>query len=414
MKKVINFKVEKDIWEKEQEKAFNKLNKTAKIDGFRPGKAPRNVFEKKYGEKEILLEAADNLVRQKYMDIIKEEKEVPMVEPKVDLVNISKESLEVNFTLIVKSNVKLGKYKDLKVKKEAVKVEKEEIEHEIKHLQEHYAEMVEKDGEIVNGDTAIIDFEGFIDKVAFPGGKGENYSLEIGSNSFIPGFEEGLVGLKKGDEKTLELTFPKDYHAEDLKGKKVEFKVKVNDVKEKVIPSLDKEFFEDLDIEGVTNKEELENFLKENIKNEKEKIAENKYIDSILETASKNMEVEIDEELVHAEEERMYEDLLDKLAMQGLNEEIYLKYANTTKDAIMGEMKEEASKRIKYRYLLEAVIKEENITVTEEEVDKKIDEEIKKYSISKEDFLKEIGGLDVYKYDMVMRKAIDVMKESSK
>lgn len=414
MKKVINFKTENEQWVKAQDKAFNKLNKTAKIDGFRPGKAPRNVFEKKYGEKEILLEAADNLVREKYLDIIKEAKEMPIIEPKIDLVNITKEQLEVNFTLIVKSEVKLGQYKNLKAKKDSVKVTKEEIEHEIHHLQEHYAEMVEKDGIIENGDTAIIDYEGFKNDVAFEGGKAENYSLEIGSNTFIPGFEEGLIGMKKGEEKDLKLTFPKDYHAEELKGQKVVFKVKVNDVKTKVIPELNKEFFEDLDIENVTNKAELEKMIKEQLTNEKERIAENKYIDSILEEASNNMKVEIDEELITAEEDRMYEDLLNKLAMQGLNEEIYLKYANTTKDAIKGEMKEEATKRIKYRYLLEEVIKEEKITTSDEEIDSKIEEEIKKYNITKEEFLKEIGGLDVYKYDIIMHKAIDVMKESSK
>ena len=412
MKKVINYKVEGEQWTNAQDKAFEKLNKTAKIDGFRPGHAPKNIFIKKYGEQEILLEAADELIKEKYSDILAKDKIMPVVEPKVEPVSITKDAMEVNFTFVVKSEVKLGEYKDLKVKKETVKVTKEEIEHEIEHLLEHYAEVEEKDGKIEFGDTAIIDFEGFKDGVAFEGGKGENYPLEIGSNSFIPGFEEGLIGLSKGEEKDLELTFPENYMSEDLKGQKVIFKVKVNDVKTRVIPELNKEFFEDLNMEGVTNKEELTKMMEEQIKADKEMHAENKYVDDVLEAAAKNMTVELDEELTEEEENRMYEDFLDKLAMQGLTEEIYLKYANTTKEDILKEMHPEAEKRVKYRYLLEAVIKAEKIKTTDKEAEKEAEDYAKKYNTTKEEFIKQLGSLDVLKYELNMRKAIEVMKGS--
>ena len=412
MKKVINYKVEGEQWTNAQEKAFEKLNKTAKIDGFRPGHAPKNMFIKKYGEQEILLEAADELIKEKYSDIIVKEKIIPVVEPKVEPVSITKDAMEVNFNFVVKSEVKLGDYKNLNVKKDEVKVTKEEVEHEIGHLLEHYAEIEEKDGKIEFGDIAIIDYEGFKDGVAFQGGKGENYSLEIGSNTFIPGFEEGLIGLKKGEEKDLELTFPDNYMSEDLKGQKVIFKVKINDVKTRVIPELDKEFFEDLNMEGITNKEELAKMMEEQIKVDKESRAENKFIDEVLEAAAKNMIVELDEELISEEQERMYEDFLDKLAMQGLTEDIYLKYANTTKEDMLKEMHPEAEKRVKYRYLLEAVIKEEKIKTTDKEAEKEAEEYAKKYNITKEEFIKQIGNLDVLKYELNMRKAIDVMKGS--
>lgn len=412
MKKVINYKVEGEQWTNAQEKAFEKLNKTAKIDGFRPGHAPKNMFIKKYGEQEILLEAADELIKEKYSDIIVKEKIIPVVEPKVEPVSITKDAMEVNFNFVVKSEVKLGDYKNLNVKKDEVKVTKEEVEHEIGHLLEHYAEIEEKDGKIEFGDIAIIDYEGFKDGVAFQGGKGENYSLEIGSNTFIPGFEEGLIGLKKGEEKDLELTFPDNYMSEDLKGQKVIFKVKINDVKTRVIPELDKEFFEDLNMEGITNKEELAKMMEEQIKVDKESRAENKFIDEVLEAAAKNMTVELDEELISEEQERMYEDFLDKLAMQGLTEDIYLKYANTTKEDMLKEMHPEAEKRVKYRYLLEAVIKEEKIKTTDKEAEKEAGEYAKKYNITKEEFIKQIGNLDVLKYELNMRKAIDVMKGS--
>lgn len=412
MKKVINYKVEGEQWTNAQEKAFEKLNKTAKIDGFRPGHAPKNMFIKKYGEQEILLEAAEELIKEKYSDIIVKEKIIPVVEPKVEPVSITKDAMEVNFNFVVKSEVKLGDYKNLNVKKDEVKVTKEEVEHEIGHLLEHYAEIEEKDGKIEFGDIAIIDYEGFKDGVAFQGGKGENYSLEIGSNTFIPGFEEGLIGLKKGEEKDLELTFPDNYMSEDLKGQKVIFKVKINDVKTRVIPELDKEFFEDLNMEGITNKEELAKMMEEQIKVDKESRAENKFIDEVLEAAAKNMIVELDEELISEEQERMYEDFLDKLAMQGLTEDIYLKYANTTKEDMLKEMHPEAEKRVKYRYLLEAVIKEEKIKTTDKEAEKEAEEYAKKYNITKEEFIKQIGNLDVLKYELNMRKAIDVMKGS--
>lgn len=412
MKKVINFKVEGETWKNAQDKAFNKLNKTAKIDGFRPGKAPRNIFEKKYGKEEILLEAADTLIHEKYHDIIEHDKIMPVLEPKIELVEVDKEKMEVNFTFIVKSEVKLGEYKNLKVKKDKVKVTKEEVEHEMGHLLEHYAEMVEKDGKVENGDTVVIDFEGFKDEVAFEGGKAENYSLEIGSHSFIPGFEEGLVGLSKGEEKDLELTFPEDYMSEELKGQKVVFKVKVNDIKTRVVPELNDEFFEDLAMEGVNSKEDLEKMLTEEITARKEMEAENKYVDALLEKAAKNMKVELDEEIVEDEANRMYEQFLDKIAMQGLTEEIYFQYTNTTKEDVLKQMNPEAENRVKYRYLLEAIIKEEKIKVTDKQAEKEAEDLAKKYNMTSEDFLKELGGLEILKYDMTMRKAIEVMKES--
>jgi len=413
MKKLINFKVENEKWETAQEKAFNKLNKNASIDGFRPGKAPRNIFEKKYGKEEILLEAADSLIHEKYHDIIENDKILPIIEPKIEIVEVTKEKMEVNFTFITEPEVKLGEYKNLKVKKDSVKVTKKEVEHEIEHLLEHYAEMVEKDGKVEAGDTAIIDFEGFKDGVAFDGGKGENYSLEIGSNTFIPGFEDGLVGLSKGEEKDLELTFPEDYMSEELKGQKVVFKVKVNDIKTRVVPKLNEEFFEDLAMEDVKTKEDLEKMIEEEITARKEMEAENKYIDELLEKASKNMKIELEEELIDDEANRMYEQFLDKIAMQGLTEEIYFKYTNTTKEDVLKQMKPEAENRIKYRYLLEAIIKEEKIKVTDKQVEKEAEELAEKYGMGKEDFLKEFGGLEMLKYDMTMRKAIDCMKESN-
>ena len=413
MRKTINFKVSGEEWKKAIDEAFKKLNKKAKIDGFRPGKAPRDVFEKKYGKQEILLEATDTLMQQRYKDIIEKDKIIPIIEPKIEIVKSDEEGLEVNFNIITDPEVKLGEYKKLGVKKDKVEVSQDEIDHQIHHMIEHYAVLVEKDDKVENGDIAIIDFEGFMDGKPFEGGKAENYSLEIGNHSFIPGFEEGIVGMSKDEEKDIELTFPKDYHAEDLKGKKVTFKVKVNDIKNRVLPELDKDFFEDLGIDGVTNKEELEKKVKEEIAEQKEHHVDNVFIDALLEAASKNMEIELEDELVDREINNMYKQFVDRLAMQGINEEIYFEYAKTTEEDVKKEMHDEALNRIKYRYLLEAVIKEEKIKVTEKDVDKEAEKIALQYGITTEELFKEIDR-DMLKYDLEMRKAIDVLKENNK
>ena len=241
------------------------------------------------------------MVQVAYLKALSESKLVPVVQPSVDLKSIDEKGVEFKFTIITKPEIKVKKYSGLKVEEEKVEVTKEEIDHEISHILEHYAEMATKDGKVENGDIAIIDFEGFKDGVAFDGGKGENYSLEIGSNTFIPGFEEGIIGMKTGDEKDLELSFPKDYAAKDLAGAKVVFKVKVNEVKTKVQRELDEDFFEDLGMKDVTNEKELRASIKKNLEDRKKYDAENVYLDKLLEEVSKNVEVDIPEEMVEEE-----------------------------------------------------------------------------------------------------------------
>ena len=410
MKKVVEYTVEKEVWEQAKNDAFVKLNKKAKIDGFRPGKAPRNIFEKHYGKQEILYEAADKLINEKYFEILSKEKLIPVVEPKIEPVKLDEEGLTVKYIIITEPEVKLGEYKNLGIKKEKAKVTKEEIEHEMHHVLERYAEIATKEGKVENGNIAIIDFEGFKDGVAFDGGKAENYELEIGSNTFIPGFEEGLIGMSKGEEKELNLTFPKDYASEELKGQKVVFKVKVNEIKERIVPELDKDFFDDLSMPGVASKEDLEKELEKQLKEYKEMQLENAYVDKVLAKAAENMTIEIEDELVDAEVENMYKDFLDKLKMQGVTEELYLQYANTTAEDVKSKMREEANTRIKYRYLLKAVIKEEKLKVTDKQVEKEIDTMAKTYGVTKEDILKEIKDVEYIKLDMLIRKAIEVIK----
>ena len=412
MKQVINFKAQKENWEEAKDKAFNKLNSKSKIDGFRPGKAPRNIFERNYPG-QITMEAADILIDQEYRRIITEDKILPIIEPKIDIVKITDEELEVNFTFITEPKVELGEYKNLKIKKPTVKVTKEEVNNKIDNLLKGYAELIVKENDTVeNNDIAVIDFEGFKDDIAFEGGKGENYSLEIGSNTFIPGFEDGVIGMKKGETKDLKLTFPKDYGQTDLAGKEVIFKVTVNEIKTKVVPELNEEFFEDLNMEDIKTKEDLEKKMKEEIKHQKEHEAEHKYIDDLLDQATSNMKIDLDEELIDYETNHMYSDFMNKMAMQGINEEIYLQYAGTTKEDIMNHMKEEATKRLKNSYLLNAIIQEEKIELKDSEIDKEIEKIANEHHISIEEVIKAFGSKEALSYDLKVQKAIELMKET--
>ena len=408
MKQELEFKVEGIEWEKLQDEAFNKLNKSAKIDGFRPGKAPRNVFEKKYGKQDIIFEASDMAIKKEYERVMLEGKILPVIEPKIDLVSCDDKKLEVKFIFVVEPKVELGAYTNLKIKKEKVKVTKEEVKNRIDALLNEYAEIVEKEGKVENGDTAVINFAGYKDGVAFDGGTAENYSLVIGSHSFIPGFEEGLVGMKKGEEKDLELTFPEDYMAEELKGQKVVFKVKVNEIKTRMVPEMDKDFFDDLAMEGVTNKEELEHTVTHELEHQKEHELEHAYEEKCLDKAASNMKIEVVSELIDDEAEHMYREFMERMAMQGITEELYFQYTKSSKEDIISQMKGEAEKRIKYRYLLKEIIKVEKIKVTDKDAKTRVKEMAKMYNVTEEEILKEVT-LENIKFDLMYQKALELV-----
>ena len=412
--KEITITIEGKEWKDAIDKAFEEANKKVKIDGFRPGKAPKDVFYKKYGKESLFLDAADIVLNDAYKKMIDENKDLKIVaQPQVALRSISEEKVEFNFTLTTYPEVKLGKYKKLGVEKESVEVTEEEIKNAIDEMRNRYAENITKDGAIEEGNIAIIDFDGYKDGVAFEGGKAENYSLEVGSHTFIPGFEEQLVGLKAGDEKDIEVTFPEDYHAEDLKGQKAIFKIKVNEVKEVKIPELDKDFFEDLGMEGIDSEESLRKQVTENIEAHKEHHAEDHFIDSLLEKAMEGMTVDVPEAMVTEEVDRMLRQYEENLKMQGITLEQFYQFTNSDEAALKDQMKEEALKRVKERLLLEAIKEQDKIEATEEEVEKEADSLAAKYNMKKDEFLKLFGGLEMVKYDLEMRKTIEFLKDNN-
>ncbi len=410
--KEIVIKIEGKEWSDALDKAFKKANAKAKIAGFRPGKAPKDIYLKHYGVESLFMDASNYCVEAAYNKMLEENKDLEIAaQPILDIRSIDEKYIEYVFTITLKPEVKLGKYKGLKVKKDKIEVTKEEIEEAINHMREHYKENVVKDGAVENGDVAVIDFEGFKDGVAFEGGKGENYSLEIGSNTFIPGFEEQLIGMKAGESKDINVTFPEDYHSEELKGQPVVFKVKVNEVKAVKVPELDKEFFEDLGMEGIDSKEALENQVKENITASKTTKAEDKYIDDLLEEISKSTEIDVPETMVNDEAERMVEQFGEHIKMQGISLEQFYQFTNSNKEALKEQYKEEALKRVKYRLIIEEIIKQEKIEVSSDEVDAEIDEIAKKYNMTREEVKKQYGeNIDYIKYDLEVRKAFDTIK----
>ncbi len=406
--------IDGDEWKKKLDETFKKVIKTVKIDGFRPGKAPRDVYEKKYGKQALVVEAVDSYMNEAYkkaLDDFKGDINEIIMQPSVSLDKADTDGVTYKFIFTTKPEIKFNKYTDLKVKKTSVKVTDKDVEEEIEKLKKEYADLAVKDGKIEKGDTAVIDFEGFDGDKAFEGGKGENYSLEIGSNSFIPGFEDALIDLKAGDKKDVKVTFPKDYHAEELKGKPVTFKVLVHEVKTKVYPELNEEFFKDLGLDDVKTLDDLKKTIKETMTSSKEFEAENKYVDDLFEALLKETSVEVPHELVHEEIDRMVKQYEERLKMQGVTLDQFFKFTNSNIEALEAQMHEEAEKRVKLRFAIDEIIKLEKISVTDEEAEKDAIEKAKKHNMDKDEYVKAFGGLDMLKYDLMVSKVIDIIKK---
>jgi len=409
----IEIKLEGEKWTTCLDNAFKKVIKDVTIDGFRKGSAPKDVYLKKYGVESLYNDAINEAINVAYKELLENNDLKPIIEPSVDVTGISDGSVIFKFTVITKPEVKLSSYKNLGVKKEKAKVSKEELASEIETLRSQLAEVVVKEnGTVSEGDTVVIDFDGYVDGKALEGGKGENYPLEIGSHTFIPGFEEGLVGKSANEEVELNLTFPENY-VEDLKNKDVTFKVTIHEIKTKVLPEINEEFFKDLGLE-VKTEEEFKNEVEKTIKERKEAELEDKFIDELLEKAAENLEVEINKEIISEEVHRMIDGYANQLKMQGIDMEQYFQLTGTTHEDLHTQMEPEATKRIKYRYVIEEIAEQEKIEFTEKEVEAKAKEMAENYGIKVEELINAYGTIDVVKYDMRMHKALEILKESNK
>ncbi len=410
----IEIKLEGEKWTNCLDKAFKKINKETKIDGFRKGAAPKDVYLKKYGLESLYQEAINDAINVAYKELLDNNKLSPVVEPAVDVIGISDSSVIFKFTIITRPTVKLDDYKNLGVKKESVKVTKKEIDEEITKLRNQLAEVVVKEkGVVKEGDTVVIDFDGYVDGKALDGGKGENYPLEIGSHTFIPGFEEGLIDQKENAELELNLTFPDNY-TEELKNKAVTFKVKIHEIKTKVLPEINADFYADLGLENVKTEEEFNKEVEKTIKERKEAEINDKFIEDLLSAATSKLEVEINPEIISDEVHRMIHGYEDQLKMQGIDMETYFKMTGTSHEDLHKQMEPEAIKRLKYRYIIEEIAEQEKIDFTEKEVKAKAQEMAENYGIKLEELIDAYGTLDVVKYDMRMHKALEILQDSNK
>jgi trigger factor len=395
--------------------AFNKVVKQVNVPGFRKGKMPRPMFEKRFGVESLYQDALDILLPEAYGSAIDETGIEPIDRPDIDIEQMEKgKELIFKATVQVKPEVTLGEYKGLEVEALDTNVTDEDVANELKTLQERQAELVVKEeGTIENGDTVVLDFEGFVDGEAFEGGKAENHSLEIGSGSFIPGFEEQLVGLATGESKDVEVTFPEEYHAAELAGKPAVFKVTIHEIKGKELPALDDEFAKDVDDE-VETLEALKEKIKTRLENSKKHEAEHHLRDTVVEKAAANAEVEIPDVMVNSEVNRMLQEFEQRLQMQGMNLELYFQFSGQDENALREQMKEEAVIRVRTNLTLEAIAKAENLEVTDEEVDAELENMAGMYNMTVDSIKQALGGLEGIKSDLKLKKAVDFIVENKK
>lgn len=393
--------------------AFNKVKGNLNVPGFRKGKVTRQVFNRMFGE-EALYEDALNAVLPKAYDAAVAEAGLDVVaQPKIDVKNMEKgQDWVITAEVTVKPEVKLGEYKNLTVAKQEREVTDADVEERLNQKRNQQAELVVVEEPAKEGDTVVIDFEGFKDGVAFEGGKGENYSLELGSGSFIPGFEDQLVGAKAGDDVEVKVTFPEDYQAEDLAGQEAIFKVKVHEVKEKELPALDDEFAKDVDDE-VETLDELKAKIREELTATKASQAQEAVHDEALRKAVENAEVvELPHVMVHDEVHRAMDEFLNNMQRQGISPEMYYQLTNSTEADLHKQFEQDAELRVKTNLVIEAIVKAENLEATEEEIEKEIAELAETYNMPV-DQVKRLLTTDMLSHDITMKKAIDLVTSTA-
>ncbi|EPS5493363.1 trigger factor [Listeria monocytogenes] len=410
----LTFEIEQEKVKEGLDRAFVKVRKTLNVPGFRKGKVPRQIFNQRFGEEALYQDALDILLPEVYSAAIDEAGIDPVDTPQVNIESMEKdETWVLTAEVTVKPEVKLGDYKGLEVEKRETELTTEELEAELKQLQERQAELVVKeDAPAENGDTVILDFEGFKDGVAFEGGQAENHSLELGSGQFIPGFEEKLVGLKAGDEADIELTFPEEYHAEDLAGQPVVFKVKLHEIKTKEVPALDDELAKDID-EEVETLDELKEKISKRLQEAKEESVAQAKQEEVIAKAVENAEVDIPHAMVHHEADHLMNHFAQDLQAQGLTPELYYQFTGQTEEAMHAQMEKDAEKRVKMNLVLEAIAEAENIEPTEEAIDEEISTLAEKYGMEKDAVRAALGDMSELKSDLKIRKAIDVLLDSA-
>lgn len=414
-KLTVEFKLNAEEWEAEVEKAYQKNKGKYKLDGFRQGKIPRKVLEKTYGEYLFYEDALNEVCDRTFFEFLEKEKDVQAVDyPEVSVKNLSKEGVEWVATITLMPEVELGKYDGLEVKKDKVSVTEKEVEAKLKDLQEKQARYVDvTDRPAKMGDLVNIDFAGSIDGVAFDGGTAKDYELELGSHSFISGFEEQVVGMKVDEQKDVKVEFPKEYHAKNLAGKPAVFAVKLLTIREKQVPEIDDKFASD--VSEFNTLDELKKDTKEKIKSEKEADAERAFENKLVEEVVKNSKVDVPKVMVTNQIARNIEDMKRSLAMQGLSYEMYLGYIGLTDEQFRKSREEDTEKQIKTTLVLSELVKKEGIKAEESEVEDKIKELAEKMKKTVDELKKTMteSQKEVIENNIISEKVIKLLKDKN-
>ncbi len=378
-------------WKKAQNKEFNKRRANLEVKGFRKGNVPADMANRYINRAEVINDALIELVNKAYGEAVEEHKLQVFSEPKLDVKKVSEEEFEVTVSFALPPKVTLGEYKGIKATKGEVKVTDKEIEAHIDSLRNQHATMNVKEGEAAVNDTVIIDFKGYVDDVAFDGGEAKGYELKLGSNSFVPGFEDQLVGIKANEDRVVNIKFPENYVA-DLKGKDARFEVHCSDVKETVLPEINEEFFEELHIEGVNSVETLNDHARKTLVERKTREVENEYLNTIINKIIDNATVAVGDTLVEAEANAQIDSMKKQVESNGLRFDDFLSINNQTMEQLVEMKKEEAARNIKAMLVIEEICRAENIFVTKEVLDAKFEEIAKQYNMSKDDVEKALGN----------------------
>lgn len=410
---VLSFEISEEQVKQGIETAFNKVKGTLSVPGFRKGKVPRKVFNKMYGEEALYEDALNAILPEAYAAALEEAGIEPVDQPEIDVKSMETgKPWEIEAKVTIRPEVTLGDYTGLEVPKQDREVTDEDVVENLESKRSAQAELVLKEEAAENGDTVVIDFEGFKDEEAFEGGKGDNFSLELGSNSFIPGFEDQLVGTKAGDEVEVNVTFPEDYQAEDLKGQDAVFKVKVHEVKAKELPELDDEFAKDIDDE-VESLDELKEKVKKQLTEAKSASADEAVEDAAIRKAVENATIEeIPHAMVHDEVHRQMESFLNNMQQQGVSPEMYYQITGTTEQDLHKQMEVDAEFRTKTNLVLEAIVEKENFDPSQEEVEEEIKNLAEEYGMEA-DAVRNALTPDMLKHDISLKKAIDLITSTA-
>lgn len=414
-KGTLTFDIDTETIQKGIDHAFTRTQKRISVPGFRKGHVPRTIFNQMYGEESLYQDALNDVLPDAYEAAIKEAGIEPVDQPQVNVESMEKgQPWTLTATVAVKPEVTLGDYKGMEVPEQDASVSDADVDSELENKRQQQAELVLKEDEAAaDGDTVVIDYEGSVDGEKFDGGSADNYSLVLGSGSFIPGFEDQLVGHKAGEDVDVNVTFPEDYHAKDLAGKDALFKVKIHEVKEKQLPELDDEFAKDVD-EDVETLAELKDKVKKQLQDQKEAAAKAAIEDAAIEAAVANAETEeIPQAMLDDDTNRQLQQYLAGMQQQGINPQMYFQITNTTEDDLRKQFADDAAKRVKTNLVLEAVVKDANLNATDEDVQNEIADLAKQYGMDEEAVSKALTR-DMLEHDIEIKKAVDLIADSAK